>query len=250
MYTGSTLLVRADQQAIQRVIVKGNLSAANLSSVTYPARNFTISSNASEAYTLNVYLSYPSAYTTSLSVKDQSGKPSGQLPSYYVSNGDLNLTIIANFQTSPSTGTGAPLGLSSLYEWMVQFGGAFPVWVKVLYLVIGVQFAFVGFRWVKFEDERRRIEGHLPPLDKGNKAYLWTDIAFKTLITGFAISLALMVGEALIIFIAQYLLLINLNLISLIDFFSLFFVAVVAAIVYLAREGLDRLLDLKPMMED
>ncbi len=116
--------------------------------------------------------------------------------------------------------------------------------------MLGVQFAFVGLRWIRFEDERRRLEGHLPPLDKGNKLYLWTDIAFRGLLAGFAISLAIMVGELLIILIAQYLLFVNLPLFSLLDFFSLFFVVAIASLLYLAKEGLDRFLDLKPMMED
>ncbi len=250
LYTGSTLIVRSDQPAIQRIVVRGNLSAASVSSVSYPAKNFTISSNATEVYIINVWLTYLGPYTTSIIAKDAKDGSNSKLPSYYVSSGDLNLTIITSFQTAPNQGTGAPLSFSSFYDWVAQFGGAFPVWIKVLYLALGLQFAFVGFRWVKFEDERRRLEGHLPPLDKGNKVYLWTDIAFKTLLVGFAISLTLMVGEVLVIMITQYVLLISISLISLVDFFSLFFVAVLGTILYLAREGMDRFLDLKPMMED
>jgi hypothetical protein len=97
---------------------------------------------------------------------------------------------------------------------------------------------------------RRRLEGHLPPLDRGNKAYLWLDVVFRTLLTGFIISLAIMIGEVLVIAIAQYLFFVNLNLFSLVDFFSLFFVAAVGTILYLVREGLDKFFDLKPMMED
>jgi len=87
-------------------------------------------------------------------------------------------------------------------------------------------------------------------LDRGNKAYLWTEVVFRTLIAGFAISLAVMIGEVLVLLIAQYLFFVNLTLVSLVDFFSIFFVAALGTLVYLAREGLDRLFDLKPMMED
>ncbi len=250
LYAGNKLVVKSDQTAIQKVVIRGNLSAATISSPTYPAKSFTLSTNATQLYTLSIWLTYPGPYTTSINVNDQRAGTTSQVTAYYVSSGDLNLTIIASFQAAPASGTGGPIGFASLYDWIAQFGGAFPVWVKVLYLVLGVQFAFVGYRWVRFEDERRRLEGHLPPLDRGNKVYLWTDVSFKALIAGFAISLAIMVGEVLIILIAQYLFLINLCLISLVDFFSLFFVAVLGSLVYLAREGLDKLLDLKPMMED
>ncbi len=250
LYTGNKLILQSDQTAIQRVVVRGNLTAASISSGTYPAKNFTLSSNATELYTLNIWLTYPGPYTTIINVRDPSAGATSQVASYYVSSGDINLTITAIFQASPPSGAGAPITFSSLFNWMAQFGGAFPLWIKVLYSVLGVQFAFVGYRWVRFEDERRRLEGHLPPLDRGNKVYLWTDITFKALITGFAVSLAVMVGEVLVILIAEYLFLINLSLISLVDFFSLFFVAVLGTLVYLAREGLDRLLDLKPMVED
>ena len=59
-----------------------------------------------------------------------------------------------------------------------------------------------------------------------------------------------MIGEVLVTLIAQNLLLVNVSFLSLFDFFSLFFVVVLAALLYLAKEGLDRFLDLKPMMED
>ncbi len=198
---------------------------------------------------MNIWSSYPGPYTTSINVTDHVQGTSSQVAWYFVSGGDLNLTVIATFQP-PGPGSGGSLGIPSFNDWVSQFGGAFPVWVKVLYLVLGVQFAFVGFNWVKFEDERRRIEGHLPPLDVGNKVYLWTDVAFRALLVGFAVSLAVMVGEALIVGIAQYLFLVNLTIVPLLDLFSLFFVAALTALVYLAREGMDRLFDLKPIMED
>lgn len=162
----------------------------------------------------------------------------------------MNLTIFADFQPAPSSGGGVPLSWSSFFGWFSQFGNAFPIWIKILYTVLGAQFAFVGYRWIKFEDEKRRIEGHLPPLDRGNRIYMWIDVVFRTLLAGFVISLALMLGETVIITVAQYLFFVTLNLFPLVDLFSLFFVAVLGLIIYLAREGLDKFLDLKPMMED
>ncbi len=250
LYSGNSLVVSADQSAIKSVVVRGNLTAARLSNNAYPAKNFTLTTNSTQLYTVDLLLSYQSPYTTNILIRDPSSGSQTQYTSYFVSGGDLNLTIFASFQTAPSTGPSMPLGWSSFYDWVSQFGGAFPLWIKILYGLLTAQFAFVGYRWIKFEDDRRRIEGHLPPLDRGNKAYLWTEVAFRTLIAGFAISLAIMIGEVLVLLIAQYLFFVNLNLISLVDFFSIFFVAALGTLVYLAREGLDRIFDLKPMMED
>jgi hypothetical protein len=250
LYTGNKLVISSSQPSIKSVVVRGNLTAATISNGAYPSRNFTLTTNSIQLYTVDLLLSYQAPYTTQIVISDPSSGSKTQYTSYFVSGGDLNLTVFASFQASPSTGPSAPLGWSSFYGWVSQFGGAFPFWIKILYAVLGTQFAFVGYRWIKFEDERRRIEGHLPPLDRGNKVYLWTEIVFRTLIAGFAISLALMIGEVLVLLIAQYLLFVNLNLISLVDFFSVFFVAALGTLVYLTREGLERIFDLKPIMED
>jgi hypothetical protein len=250
LYAGNKLLISSTQQSIKSVIVRGNLSAAIVSNVTYPSKNFTLTTNSTQIYTLNVWLSYPSTYTTAIIINDPTAGTNSQYTSYYVSAGDVNLTIFATFQPAPSDGSGVPLSWSSFFGWFGQFGNAFPLWIKILYTILGAQFAFVGYRWIKFEDEKRRIEGHLPPLDRGNRIYLWIDVVFRTLLAGFIISLALMLGETIIITVAQYLFFVTLNLFPLVDLFSLFFVAVLGLIIYLAREGLDKFLDLKPMMED
>ncbi len=250
LYAGNRLIISSTHQAIKSVIVRGNLTAATVSNVSYPARNFTLTTNSTQLYTLNIWLSYPSTYTTAIMINDPRAGSNSLYTSYYVSAGDLNLTIFAAFQAAPSNGEGVPLSWSSFFGWFSQFGNAFPIWIKILYTILGAQFAFVGYRWIRFEDEKRRIEGHLPPLDRGNRVYLWIDVAFRTLLAGFIISLALMLGETVIITVAQYLFFVTLNLFPLVDLFSLFFVAVLGLTIYLAREGLDKFLDLKPMMED
>lgn len=247
---GQVLVISSSQASITSVVVRGNLSAARISNNPYPAKNFTLTTNATQLYTIDLLLNYQSPYSTSILIDDPSDKTTIQYTSYYVSSGALNLTIYATYQATASNGPNTPLGWGSLYGWGSQFGGAFPFWIKILYGVLGAQFAFVGYRWIKFEDERRRIEGHLPPLDRGNKIYLWTEVVFRTLIAGFAISLAIMIGEVLVLLIAQYLFFVSLSLVSLVDFFSIFFVAALGTLVYLTREGLDRLFDLKPIMED
>jgi len=249
LYAGNKLIISSTQQAIKSVIVRGNLTAASVSNRTYPAKDFTLTANSTQIYTLNVWLSYPSTYTTTIVISDPLAGSNSQYTSYYVSAGDLNLTVFAAFQPAPSSG-GVPLSWSSFFDWFGQFGSAFPLWIKVLYAVLGVQFAFVGYRWIKFEDDKRRVEGHLPPLDRGNRIYLWIDVVFRTLLAGFIISLALMLGETVVITVAEYLFFVTLNLFPLVDLFSLFFVAVLGLIIYIAREGLDKFLDLKPMMED
>ena len=250
VYTGNRLTVRSDQSSIRTVVIRGNLSAATITTTSYPAKNFTIATNQTTLYTLNLWLSYPSSFTAFIETRDPHASSSSQVTSYYVSSGDLNLTIYASFQPGPGSGTSGPLGFNSFYDWLGQFGSAFPFWIKILYGLLAVQFAFVGQRWIRFEDDRRRLDSHLPPLDRGNKVYLWTDIVFRALVAGFAISLVLMLGEVFVILISQYLLFVNLSLFPLLDFFSLFFVAILAVLFYLAREGLERFLDLKPMMED
>jgi len=250
LYTGNKLIISSTQQALKSVIVRGNLTAATVSNGTYPVKNFTLTTNSTQLYTLNLWLSYPSTYTTAIIINDPSAGANSQYTSYYISAGDLNLTIFAAFQPAPNNGEGVPLSWSSFFGWFSQFGSAFPLWIKVLYTILGAQFAFVGYRWIKFEDEKRRVEGHLPLLDRGNRIYMWIDVVFRTLLAGFIISLALMLGETVIITVAQYLFFVTLNLFPLVDVFSLFFVAVLGLIIYLAREGLDKFLDLKPMMED
>ena len=250
LYAGNKLIISSTQQAIKSVIVRGNLTAASVSNRTYPAKDFTLTANSTQIYTLNVWLSYPSTYTTTIVISDSLAGSNNQYTSYYVSAGDLNLTVFAVFQPAPSSGGGVPLSWSSFFGWFSQFGSAFPLWIKILYAVLGAQFAFVGYRWIKFEDDKRRVEGHLPPLDRGNRIYLWIDVVFRTLLAGFIISLALMLGETVVITVAEYLFFVTLNLFPLVDLFSLFFVAVLGLVIYLAREGLDKFLDLKPMMED
>ena len=250
LFVGNKLVVSSSQQAIKSVFVRGNLTAATVSNVSYPSKNFTMTTNSTQLYTLNIWLSYPSTYYPAIIINDPTTGSNIQYTSYYVSAGDLNLTIFADFQPAPNNGGGVPLSWSSFFGWFSQFGNAFPLWIKVLYMILGAQFAYVGYRWIKFEDEKRRIEGHLPPLDRGNRIYMWIDVVFRTLLAGFIISLALMLGETVIITVAQYLFFVTLNLFPLVDLFSLFFVAVLGLIIYLAREGLDKFLDLKPMMED
>ncbi len=251
LYAGGNLKVDSNQNSIQKIVVQGNITAAKISNQTIPSRSFSLSANSTQFYTVTLLFSLPASYTASITLNNPPGTGnSTQIPSYYVSGGGLNLTIFANFDQAPVGPTPGSFGWSSFTGWVFQFGGAFPFWVKILYLILSIQFGYVGFRWIKFEDERRRLEKHLPPIDRGNKLYLWTDIIFRALLTGFVLCIIVMIGEAVVILVAQNLFFVNLTIVSLLDFFSLFFVAILALIVYVLREMMDRFLDLKPLMED
>lgn len=251
LYTGGTLKVDSNQNSIQKIVVQGNITAAKISNQTIPARTFSLSTNTTQFYTVMVFFSLPGSYTATITLNNPAGQGnSTQIPSFYVSGGSLNLTMFANFDQAPPGQPPGAIGWSSFTGWVLQFGGAFPLWVKLVYLALSVQFGFVGYRWIKFEDERRRLEKHLPPIDRGNKLYLWTDIIFRALLTGFVLCIIVMIGEAVVILVAQNLFFVNLTIVSLLDFFSLFFVAILALIVYITREMMDRFLDLKPLLDD
>src|SRR5437660_10029365 len=156
LYTGNKVIIKLTQQAIKSVIVRGNLTAATVSNRTYPAKNFTLTTNSTQLYTLNIWLSYPSTYTTAIIINDPAAGSNSQYTSYYVSAGDLNLTIFAAFQLAPNNGEGVPLSWSSFFGWFSQFDNAFPLWIKVLDTILGAHSAFVAFPWTKFEDDKRK----------------------------------------------------------------------------------------------
>ena len=108
LYAGNRLIISSTQQAIRSVVVRGNLSAAIVSNVNYPAENFTITTNSTQFYTLNIWLSYPSTYTTAITINDPVSRSNSLYTSYYVSAGDMNLTIFADFQPAPSNGEESP----------------------------------------------------------------------------------------------------------------------------------------------
>ena len=95
LFAGNKLVVSSSQQAIKSVFVRGNLTAATVSNVSYPSKNFTLTTNSTQLYTLNIWLSYPSTYYPAIIINDPTTGSNIQYTSYYVSAGDLNLTIFA-----------------------------------------------------------------------------------------------------------------------------------------------------------
>src|SRR5712691_8084624 len=102
LYTGNRLVIDSNQPSIKSVVVRGNLTAATLSNSAYPAKNFTLTTNTTQLYTVDLLLSYQAPYTTEIVISDPSSGSMTQYTSYFVSGGDLNLTVFASFQAAPS----------------------------------------------------------------------------------------------------------------------------------------------------
>src|SRR2546426_10103359 len=108
LYTGNKLVIDSNQPSIKSVVVRGNLTAATLSNNAYPSKNFTLTTNSTQLYTVDVLLSYQAPYTSEIVISDPSSRSKTQYTSYFVSGGDLNLTIFASFQTAPPPGLACP----------------------------------------------------------------------------------------------------------------------------------------------
>lgn len=133
-------------------------------------------------------------------------------------------------------------------SWLGSFGKAFPTWVKIVYLAFGVQFFAVGGLWIRRETPRK--ETGAQHLDVGDKAFLWVDITYKFLLAAFLTIVAIMGGEAVVLFVLRFMFLVSLNLLSLWDLFVVGFAAGVVVIAYLIRFTLEKAFDLKPMEND
>jgi hypothetical protein len=122
------------------------------------------------------------------------------------------------------------------------------LWIKALYLVLGLQFFGVGGVWIRRETKRKASSPQR--LDIGDKAYLWLDVAYKFLTLSFVAIVAIMFGELLILFILRFMFLISLNLLSLWDLFVIGFALGAIIIVYLTRFTLEKVFDLKPLEDE
>src|SRR2546429_6622867 len=93
LYTGNRLVIDSNQPSIKSVVVRGNLTAAILSNNAYPSKNFTLTTNSTQLYTVDLLLSYQAPYTSEIVISDPSSGSRTQYTSYFVSGGDLNLKI-------------------------------------------------------------------------------------------------------------------------------------------------------------
>ena len=246
---GDSLVIRSDHLAIQQVFVEGNLSAAQLTKPgQYPANNFELQATASGSYEVRLIFSQASDYNVNLFVEQAGTNTAENSTSYYISSGTFELDVNANFNPRPVDIAALAPSISpwdSFVDWIGSFGQAFPLWVKALYLLLGVQFLAVGGLWIRREAAGR--EGTAQRLDRGDKAYLWLDIVYKFLLASFVAIVAIMGGELILLFVLRFMFLVSLSLLSLWDLFVVGFAAGAVIIAYLIRFTLEKAFDLKPV---
>jgi len=267
LFVGDSVVVKSDQLSIERVFLQGNLSAASYGPAQYPADQFDFTSVSPGSFILKLFFNYSYGYKVDVKTANQTtttNLPGRILPgvspltqltqttnstTYYFSGGPSELDVDAIFVPRPGNPDGVYASPDvGFVGWSGSFGEAFPFWVKLLYLVLGVQFFVVGGLWLKRETEKRQLSPRR--FDFGDKVYLWVDIAYKFLLVSFAALCLIMGGEVLAVFILRYMFLITVTPISLWNLFSLGFALGAAVIAYLIRAGFERGFDLKPMDDE
>jgi len=246
---GDSLIIQSDHPTIQQAFVEGNLSAAQLTKPSqYPANNFELQSAAPGTYDVRIMFSQATDYTVNLFVIQGGTNTAENSTSFYVSGGSFELDISAYFNPKPVNITAIAPSISpwdGFAGWTGNFGQAFPLWVKALYLLLGVQFFVVGGLWIRRETASK--EGSAQRLDGGEKAYLWLDITYKFLLASFVAIVAIMGGELILLFVLRFMFLVSLNLLSLWDLFVVGFAAGAVIIAYMIRFTLEKAFDLKPL---
>lgn len=246
LVAGQLLYVVTDRPSIQKVTLLGNLTTASYSrDIVFPTNEFSLGALAASKYELTVVFDYDKSYTVRLNAVGQDGVTK-ELVSYFVSNGSFSLDIDVTFLPKATDAPTNQSVLDRFNSWFTRFGEAFPIWVKILYLILGAQFVFVGSMWTKFEGRRRQQENSISTFDRGNLIYLWTDIVYKFLVASFLVLALIMGGQYLLVIILRFMFLIPIDLLSLWDLFVLGFAGSAALLAYLFRTFLGRSLDLKP----
>jgi hypothetical protein len=249
---GDTLIVHSDHIGIQQVIVQGNLSVANFTQpAQYPTNDFEITTSTPGYYEITVILNQATSYTVNVFVKSNQPSLADNSTTYYMSGGQLDLDLVANFSPRPDLSLAPAASISpwdSFTGWVGSFGQAFPLWVKLLYLVLGLQFFAVGGLSIRRETKRK--EATAQRLDHGDKAYLWVDVAYKFLLASFLTIVAIMGGELILLTVLRFMFLASINLLSLWDLFVVGFAAGAVIIMYIVRFSLEKGLDLKPVGDE
>lgn len=251
---GDSLVVSSNRTSIQRIFIEGNLSDAILKKPSrYPTDSFTISSRNPATYQLELLFNNSNDYAVNLSVQtsNSSTYSIANNSTYYLSNGPFELDLNIDFIPRPYlaaviAATASPW--QNFVTWLDKFGQAFPMWVKLVYLVFGFQFFAVGGLWITRETSKK--EAASQRLDAGDKAFLWVDIAYKFLLASFLAILAIMGGEVAFLFLLRFMFLASLNLLSLWDLFVVGFAAGIVIIAYLIRFTLEKVFDMRPMEDD
>ena len=242
----------------------GRVSRRCLSQATFPPRSFrspkstppiaSRSDRPAQVHTLlSIFFDYPSDYQVDLFVQHADESATTNNSTYYVSSGSLELDVNAQFSqpVSPPVAITSPSATppwQSFVSWLNKFGEAFPLWVKLVYLILGIQFLTVGGLWIRRETATKGTgpQHH----DAGDRAFLWVDVAYKFLLVSFLTIVAVMGGEVLALFILRFMFLASLNLLSLWDLFVVGFAGSVAVIAYLFRFTLEKIFDLKPIEDE
>jgi len=251
LYVGDSLVISSDQNSIQRVFLQGNLtSAIIIKPAQYPANQFELAAFNPGVYDLRVLFDLPADYSVNLYAQPANQTRRTNSTSYYLSSGPSQLDIKATFAARPNTRpvVASDSASASFGNWIGKFGEAFPLWVKLLYMLLGIQFFAVGGLWIRRETARR--ESCPQRLDFEERAYLWLDIAYRFLLTSLIALVLIMGGELLILFILRFMFLVSLDLLSLWDLFVVGFAAGAVVLVYLIRLGCERILDMKPMEDE
>ena len=248
---GDTLSVSCTRPAVQRVFIHGNLSQIQFDApAEYPASQISLVAVAPGSLDLTVNFQHPEDYIVSVTVRTTSGDLR-DVEDYFLSNGeftlDVTLSIMAS-QAKSSTDMRIP-STKDFSNWLVRFGEAFPLWTKVLYAFLGFQFLFVGYERILFDDQVRGSR-KLRPLDLGNKIYISVDVLFKFLLTCFAITAVLMIGQVAVLALLRLIFLVNIELPSIWNLYVLAFGAVVTLSAYLLRFLLQNRFDLEPLELD
>jgi len=254
LHVDDKLRVSSDKPSIQRLKISGNLTAANHTSPTESGvRTFDFSSTQPNQYVIELTFFYTERYSIFIQVFEYATGQVTNYPSYFVSQGNFTVLLQLNVEKqAPVAAARIETGslLRGLISWTTEFGNSFPTWVKILYVILGIQFLLVGHTWMSYENYRRKSESSLPVFDRGNKLYLWTNILCKFQLIVFIVTAILMVGQVFLVYLLRYMFLITLNLVSLWDLFVLGFMAGMTVIAYVSRMILERYFDLKPIEEE
>jgi hypothetical protein len=248
---GDALVIQSDHNSLQQVFIEGNFSATNITKpIHYPGDRFEIQSSNPNTYQMRLFFDYPSDYKVYAVAKSAEAALANST-TYYLSAGPFELDVNATFNAPLEPTTIIPSTVSpwdSFVGWIGKFGEAFPLWVKFLYLALGLQFFGVGGLYIR--RETRRKESSAQRLDNGDKAFLWLDVTYKFLFTAFLAIVAIMFGELFILFILRFMFLISIDLLSLWDVFVVGFAAGAIILVYLTRFTLEKVFDLKPVEDE
>lgn len=244
LFVGDSVILTSDQNSIQRVFLQGNLTAAAYTQPTqYPTNRFTLASSSPGTYNVKVLFDSQEDYTVNLFVRVANSSTITNSTTYYLSGGPSELDVAATFNPRLSTSLQSlvfPFSSVNIINGIMSFAHSFPLWVKVLYLALGIQFFTIGGLWIRRETSKRELSSHR--FDVGDQVYLWLDIAAKFLLTCFIALVLIMGGGLLVVVVLRYVFLVSLKLVSFQDLFVIGFAFGAMIIVYFLRfifEGFD-----------